>query len=225
MDYFFLFAFYRICSMGCFSFRFSKLLAVYSYKKDCHEVFNRKCFQSLICFSVDKILHFYPYCTLQDIYKFFFQDQFGPGHLIGDVAIALQLLDDELRFMQDSSMPDIERTGWQGNFVRVNLRLVKEGVLPKGLFVQSFCDSANLSPFYSKDIWVKYWFAISHIINSSYPNFPYFERDSKYIKGCLLNGEYVLSHSKIFKTMYRPHYRIIDFSVFNKSLKPYLPGV
>lgn len=207
-----------------FTFRLSKLFSVYKYKKGYRPIFNNKCFRELIRLSVDKELRLYPECSLQDIYKYFFQDQFGPGHLIGDVSTVNKFLDEELRLMKGSVMPNIERTGWQGNFVRVNLRLVKEGILPKELFVQSFCDSVNGVSFQSMNVWVKRWFSISHIIKVAYPDFPYFESDFNYIKRCLLNGEYVLSHSKIFKMIYRPHYRIIDFSIFNKRIKPYLSG-
>ena len=72
----------------------------------------------------------YPKSTLCDIYKSFFQDRFGPGHLISDTTIAGLYLRKELSTMTESLTPDYEPTGCEGNFYRVNLSVIKEGKVP-----------------------------------------------------------------------------------------------
>ncbi len=72
----------------------------------------------------------YPAAEPQDLYKLVFQDLYGPGHLLSDSAACANYINDELSSMPDSnSLPDYEYTRCEGNFVRVNLRLVSQGTL------------------------------------------------------------------------------------------------
>ena len=72
----------------------------------------------------------YPAAEPQDLYKLVFQDLYGPGHLLTDSAACAYYINDELSSMPDSNgLPDYEYTLCEGNFVRVNLRLVRQGTL------------------------------------------------------------------------------------------------
>ena len=72
----------------------------------------------------------YPAAEPQDLYKLVFQDLYGPGHLLTDSAACAYYINDELSSMPDSNgLPDYEYTRCEGNFVRVNLRLVRQGTL------------------------------------------------------------------------------------------------
>lgn len=83
---------------------------------------------------IRKMLREYPQSTLQDIYKSFFQDRFGPGHLVADTAAARKYLRTEIEKMETSSLPYYEPAGAGKNFYRVNLSLVKEGVVSEDIF-------------------------------------------------------------------------------------------
>lgn len=89
-----------------------------------------------------KQLEIYPQSRLSDIYKFFFQDKFGPGHLLSDTAQAGAYIRSELAQMEDvTCSPDIDSIGWEQNFVRVNLILVKKGVITYGQLFRAFTES------------------------------------------------------------------------------------
>ena len=53
--------------------------------------------------SIERQMATYPQSTLQDIYKSFYQDRFGPGHMISDTASARNYLMRELSEMNDAS--------------------------------------------------------------------------------------------------------------------------
>lgn len=79
---------------------------------------------------VERMLKQYPESTLQDVYKSFFQDRFGPGHLISDTVAARKYLQQELKEMDGSEMPYYEPAGAGENYYRVNLAVIKEGSIP-----------------------------------------------------------------------------------------------
>jgi hypothetical protein len=59
--------------------------------------------------AVTKQLQKYPKSTLKDIYKNFFQDRFGPGHLISDTAVAGAYLRKELDALPVLAIPHCVR--------------------------------------------------------------------------------------------------------------------
>ena len=86
---------------------------------------DESCADALIAYAEE-----YPAAEPQDLYKLVFQDLYGPGHLLTDSAACAYYINDELATMPDSnSLPDYEYTRCEGNFVRVNLLLLKQGVI------------------------------------------------------------------------------------------------
>ncbi len=72
--------------------------------------------------SVDKIqksvrrqLNDFPKSTLQDLYKSFFQDRFGPGHLVSDTSMAGRYLRHELNNSTVFHEKYYEPTGYESN--------------------------------------------------------------------------------------------------------------
>lgn len=61
----------------------------------------------------------YPESRLQDLYKFFFQDRFGPAHIIKDRQSAMDFILSELAEADTLMGPTMEPCGWQGNYVRL----------------------------------------------------------------------------------------------------------
>ena len=72
----------------------------------------------------------YPAAQEQDLQKLVFQDTYGPGHLIKDSASCARYIEREMETMEsDEAFPLYEYTLCDSHFVRVNLRVVKEGRL------------------------------------------------------------------------------------------------
>ena len=99
----------------------------------------------------------YPAAEAQDLYKLVFQDLYGPGHLLTDSAAAVRYISREVAEMKDTYPEDIsdvndgpfplyEYTLCDSNFVRVNLVLVKRGVIPLDRLVSALLRSTQGLP-------------------------------------------------------------------------------
>ena len=72
----------------------------------------------------------YPEAEPTDLYKLVFQDLYGPGHLITDSASCAGYIQKEIDAMAETALfPLFEYTLCDSNFVRVNLKAVKDGRL------------------------------------------------------------------------------------------------
>ena len=86
----------------------------------------------------------YPESRLRDLYKNFFQDRFGPGHMIADSASAGAYLRRELLMVKGPSQVNLtEVTGWRGDYVRIDLWVIKEGLVSYQAFLEAFMESAQ----------------------------------------------------------------------------------
>lgn len=80
--------------------------------------------------ALNEYLKQYPLSEPQDMYKLVFQDIYGPGHLITDSFSCAQYLLAEVDEMSDTViMPLYEYTLCDSNFVRINLCLLRDGVI------------------------------------------------------------------------------------------------
>ncbi|MDR2628114.1 MAG: hypothetical protein LBC40_08800 [Dysgonamonadaceae bacterium] len=165
----------------------------------------------------------YPRSTLKDLYKNFFQDRFGPGHLIRDTAAAGNYLRDELASFDASTGAYYESTGWEGHFYRVNLSAVKENRVPYDVYFNAFIRSVNGIVPPSIKAWEKEWLAIEAIIRSMNLPIAGYGEDQRAIAELLKQGKYVMHHSQAFEANYTPHYRMIEKTIFEKEIRPLLP--
>jgi len=86
----------------------------------------------------------YPAAEAQDLYKLVLQDLYGPGHLLTDSADCAYYIDAELASMPDTNeMPLYESTLCEGNYVRVNMLLIKHGVLDTETLTSAVMRSAQ----------------------------------------------------------------------------------
>ncbi|MGM9792535.1 MAG: hypothetical protein ACI3Y4_09090 [Candidatus Cryptobacteroides sp.] len=154
------------------------------------------------------------------MYKNFFQDRFGPGHIISDTASANAYLSEELAQAEKFEGPLYERTGYAGNFYRVNLSLVKDGVIPYNIFFNAFVRSVNGIRPTPVDEWEKEWHLISTVISEMDLHLDNYTRDSLEINSLLGQGKYVMHHSKKYVEAYNPHYRIVSKEIFEAELLP-----
>ncbi|MCX8057273.1 MAG: hypothetical protein N3F03_06690 [Ignavibacteria bacterium] len=174
------------------------------------------------------ILKRYPEATLIDIYKYFFQSRFGPEHLISDSLIAFQILQDELKSEEikpHKSKPDsllIELLYPEKKFVRVDLSLVKDRIIPINLFFSAFLQSAERYDSLDYEKWKNDWTKIVFELEKSDLKINRFKEDKIKIDGALRNNRFVFSHSQEYKKKYNPHYRLINLKIFQRFLLPYL---
>ena len=175
----------------------------------------------------------YPKSRLLDIYKSCFQDYMGAEHLVSDRQRVKAFLDDELATTHlDDLMPWLyEPCGTDSCYFRVSIRAVKEGVITRDLLLDSFIRSANTQGRPPVESWKERWHTIIGTIDrmltapgnaakTTTLHLPHYEEDRLFIDSILDAGRYAISHSPDYREAYRPHYRIVERSIFEREIKP-----
>lgn len=175
---------------------------------------------------VTGLLAEYPRARLLDIYKSCFQDYMGTEHLVGDQASAKAYLEQEYTTIElEDLLPwYYEPCGVNGNYVRVSLRAVIEGKIESGSLLDAFVRSANDPERPSVEAWTERWHEIVAVIDQMGLELPHQQEDRQFIESVLAQGRYAISHSPDYREAYFPHYRIIKREIFERELKPLLPG-
>lgn len=173
-------------------------------------------------FAVARQMEQYPASTLQDIYKNFFQDRFGPGHIVSDTARAGAYLRQELSQVKNVNVPLYEASAERAAYYRVSLAAIKSGAIPYEVFFSAFIRSVTALPAIEVEDWAKEWKKIEKIIRSMKLDLPHYEEDAKAIEDLLAQGHYAVHHSKSYNLHYEPHYRLIEKSIFEKEILPLL---
>lgn len=170
--------------------------------------------------SVEYHMQEYPYSTLKDLYKYFFQDAYGSGHLVDDTDAAKKSLLEELLSYSRIIGKIAEPTGYRHNFYRVSLSVIKKDLVPIDLYFTAFVQSAkNFKPV-DIDEWKQEWEKIEIAIRSLQLSIPDYQEDRKEIMRRLNEGKYESQHSWIFSDTYRPHYRLMTKEVFHTVILP-----
>jgi len=163
----------------------------------------------------------YPKSRLLDLYKNFFQDKFGPGHIVADTASAGAYIRRELTVVKGKSQVNyVETTGWEGKFVRVDMALLKDKIVSYSLFFDAFIRSTGEAEFPGIEQWSAEWKRIESIVRHLYPQIPMASEDSASIDKLLRGGNYAIHHSEEYGKAYNPHYRLISRKIYENSLKP-----
>ena len=170
--------------------------------------------------AIERQLTTYPESTLQDIYKSFYQEHFGPGHIINDTASARRYLVRELSEMGKTASPYFEPTGSQGDYVRVYLSAIADSLITAEQLLDAFVRSANSrqEPAVS---WMEKWETIISIIQANKIELEGFETDLPLLTEAARNNQAV-HHSSRYNEAYHPHYRIVERGIFEIELKPSL---
>ena len=169
----------------------------------------------------------YPETRVQDIYKSFCQDNLGPGHLIPDPQSARNYLESELRTFKedlDSARYDAPSimyypVGDQGNYVRVDLSVVLDGLVGEETYLDAFVRSANEGMRLTEEQWVAKWREVEKVIKKDFPDIPEAKEDLEMIDSYVEKGDLIMHHSEAFSDAYNPHYRIIAKDIFEKEIK------
>lgn len=170
--------------------------------------------------SVERQMERYPHSTLRDLYKNYFQDRFGPGHIIADENAADNYLRYELENAATMEGDDYEPTGYEERFMRVNLSVIADGRVPYDKYLSAFVRSVNGIEPITIEQWREEWAVIDEVIAKMNLNLPDYEADRAEIWALLERGEYVMHHSKLFEQHYDPHYRIIECEIFQREILP-----
>ena len=167
--------------------------------------------------TIERQMATYPESTLQDIYKSFYQEHFGPGHNISDTASARRYLMRELSEMGKTQSPYFEPTGSQGDYVRVYLSAIADSLITAEQLLDAFVRSANLwqEPTVS---WMEKWEAIVSIIQANKIELEGFETDLPLLTEAARNNQAV-HHSRPYNEAYHPHYRIVERGLFERALE------
>ena len=170
--------------------------------------------------AIERQMATYSESTLQDIYKSFYQEHFGPGHIISDTASARRYLMKELSEMEGTQSPYFEPTGSQGDYVRVYLSAIADGLITAEQLLDALVRSANSWQEPSVN-WMEKWGAIVSVIQANKMEIEGFETDLPLLTEAAQNHQAV-HHSRRFNEAYHPHYRIVERSIFESELKPTL---
>lgn len=162
------------------------------------------------------------YAALQyrDVYKNFMQDYFGPGHILNDTVAAAKYLRYELDSSAKFDGPDYEPTGFEGNFYRVNIRLIKDGTVSYETFFDAFVNSVQAIVPPDGETWMRIWHEIDGEIQAMGLTFVNEAEDRADLAGQFRQGNYIAHHSRAFNEANNFHYRIVSRDNFNRLILP-----
>ena len=166
----------------------------------------------------------HPNQTLQDVYKSCYQDEYGPGHLIANESSSLNYILEETNSIEIDYNPptSFELTGLEGNYVRVDLNLVKNETIPFLVLFKALLLSAEIGNQKTDNEWDKIWSNIVEEIKDLDFKFENFEEDIKRLDIISKSDDKVVHHSDLYENIYHPHYRIIEKNIFEKYIKPFI---
>lgn len=184
---------------------------------------------SLISFATDREkqirrfindeLNHYPEAHLVDLYKNYFQDAYGPGHLIPDTTRAGAYLSWELKQPEWTDSLLYQPLGTNHDFYRINLLLIKNHVIPRDTLLLAMVKSVKLARNPEIEIWKQEWSEIMQVIKQMNLRLPDMKSEEKQIWKNLTKGDVVAHHSKHYEEKYNPHYRIVHRTMFERWRK------
>ena len=188
------------------------------------------CAKNSVRIGIENQLKEFPESRVQDIYKSFCQDNLGPEHLIPNPNAARNNLTTELdEYRQDLAeglyaMPTLRYypVGDEGNYVRVDLSVILDGLIGPEEYLDAFVRNANNGVKKSHNEWKKKWADVERCIRKYYADIPEAEKDLAAIDELVKADNLIIHHSDTFGDIYHPHYRIIAKDIFEKEILPRL---
>lgn len=168
--------------------------------------------------AISRQMQRYPESRLTDIYKNFFQDYFGPEHLIKDTTSVDRYLQQELALCGECTGEWAEATGGEGRFYRVDLCVLKENRVDYRTFLYAFIESAHRTVAPPPEAWVDTWNEIIRILDAMPLSIPDYAADKAALQAVLQSGHYAVHHSKAYEQRYEPHYRIISKAILERLM-------
>ncbi len=172
-------------------------------------------------FINDELSH-YPEVHLTDLYKNYFQDAYGPGHLIPDTTRAGNYLSWELQQPEWTDTLLFQPLGINHDFYRINLLLIKNHVIPRDTLLLAMVKSVPLARNPDIESWKQEWNEVLEVIKQMNLRFPNMKSEEKQISKSLSKGDVVAHHSKHYEEKYNPHYRIVHRTVYERWKERFL---
>jgi len=166
--------------------------------------------------TIRQELSLHPKATLVDLYKNFFQGRFGPGHMISDPESAASYFYHELETATEFDSVLWQPVGYEENFYRINMCLVRASIIDGQELITAFIESANSVEPPSLESWIEEWDQIIQVIEEMELGLPNYEQDKTQLAEHLKEGNIMFHHSDTFHKYYNPHYRIVSKEYFNK---------
>lgn len=170
--------------------------------------------------AVERQIKDYPQTTLLDIYKSFFQDKFGPGHIVADTASARAYLRSELESTTRYDAHYFEPAGRGENFYRVSIALIADSIIPFDEYFDAFYASVQDVDPVDVEQWRAEWAQIMQSIKAMNLEMRDFESHEAEIDSLLASGAYAYHHSRDYNRLYHPHYRLMRKDIFLERIKP-----
>ena len=174
--------------------------------------------------AIARQVEMYPLTTLQDVYKSFYQECFGPGHIIEDEYSASAYFHQETSISTEEPYGGYlyEPTGADGGYYRVSLYAVKSGKLPAEILLSAFLRSAQPVTPEGIKTWKKTWRKVGKIAREF--NLPGYESDKEALDAIVKSDspDMAVHHSEAYEKAYDPHYRIVEKSIFESEILPIL---
>lgn len=167
------------------------------------------------------LLDRYPLATLIDIYKSFFQDEFGPGHLLHDEAAAVAYLDREIETTVSRRRYEPEPCGLGRRYCRLSLDLVVDGIVNREHLAQAFLRGAAGLTGAEIETWSGKWTAIRTALDPLRNRIAEFDEAVRRIDDRLQSGDYAMHHSARFRRAYDPRYRIVTIEDAKELVGPH----
>ncbi len=167
----------------------------------------------------------FPAATLKDMYKYGFQDYFGPAHIIRDSAACARYVESELHYLDSIGwryVEPYEPLQLVGQHVRVNLVTVRDGYLSVGQLVNALMRSGTPPDSTALAAWCKMWPKVEQTIAPLADSLPHYAEDKVFLDSLVASGAYVSHHSAAFNADNHYGYRLIRKDIFEHELLPYL---
>lgn len=161
---------------------------------------------------IEAQLELYPLQNLRDIYKSFFQDEFGPGHLMDNPQKTRNYFEKELKKMSCRGRTAVEPCGAGIRFVRIPMELILKGAIEKDTYFSFFWTGASEFKEPEIETWQKKWKTIMDELDAFSSRIQNFEKDGSIIEENLKKGIFVMNHSELYRKQYDPHYRIFSLN-------------
>ncbi len=158
---------------------------------------------------------------LQDFYKSFYQDRFGPEHLISDSASVRRYLLQELQTADTGGLL-FEPVGMHHNYIRVYLRAVQDSLIDAYELVEAFIGSASQArKRHYACSWQEEWRQLVATIDRLQLPLSDLDADKLRIAQMLQDeGDVAVTHSTSYREAYHPHYRIVCEERFMRDFLP-----
>jgi hypothetical protein len=165
--------------------------------------------------AVEELLNRYPEATLQDIYKTMYQDRFGVAHILAERDVMSRYIAKEVYSTSGECECYYEPCGWRGEYVRIDLRAVRDGLLSADELAEKLIATAALAEDVSSAEWQQEWASILEVSSDLVTGLENYESDLLLLNECAAQCQTV-HHSEAYRVAYSPHYRIVHRSLINK---------